>query len=102
VSEYGCYFYTAMPAILPLKSKSNNVAVQLESSVVTPADFLVMGFERPLAENSREATIRKVESGGTFRFMKAYSRVPTIFGKPVDSWRLRSGCEIFPDARGTR
>ncbi len=84
VSKEGCYFYTAMPAVLPLKSKSNNVAVQLESSSVTPADFLVIGFERPLAENSREATIRKVESGGTFRFMKAYSRVPTIFGKPVD------------------
>jgi hypothetical protein len=82
VSEHGCYFYTAMPAVLPLKS--NNVGVQLESSLVTPADFLVIGFERPLAENLRDSTIRKIESGGTFRFMKAYSRAPTIFGKTVD------------------
>jgi hypothetical protein len=81
---YGGYFYTAMPAVVPLKSKSNKVAVQLESSLGTPADFLVMGFERPLADNSRDSTIRKVETGGTFRFMKAYSRAPTIFGKRFD------------------
>ena len=52
---YGGYFYTAMPAILPLKSKSNNVAVQLESSLVTPADFLVIGFEKPLSQALRNA-----------------------------------------------
>jgi Dolichyl-phosphate-mannose-protein mannosyltransferase len=82
VSESGCYFYTAMPAVLPLKS--NNVAVQLERSFVTPADFLVIGFERPLSESSRNSTIRKVESGGTFRFVKAYSRAPTVFGKTLN------------------
>jgi len=81
---YGGYFYTAMPAVVPLKSKSNNVAVQLESSLGTPADFLVIGFEGPLTEDSRDSTIRKVETGGTFRFMKAYSRAPTIFGKRFD------------------
>jgi hypothetical protein len=37
-----------------------------------------------LADNSRDSTIRKVETGGTFRFMKAYSRAPTIFGKRFD------------------
>lgn len=84
VSELGAYFYTAMPAVLPLESKSNNVSVQLESSVVTPADFLVVGFEKPLPENLRDSTIRKVESGGKFRFMKAYSRVPKVFGKRLD------------------
>jgi hypothetical protein len=82
VSDGGCYFYTAMPAVFPLKR--NNVAVQLESSLTAPADFFVMGFERPLAEISRESTIRHVESGGAFRFVKAYSRAPTIFGKRLD------------------
>ena len=82
VSERGCYFYTAMPAVFPLKR--NNVAVQLESSLTVPADFFVMAFERPLTENSRESTIRQVESGGAFRFIKAYSRAPTILGKRLD------------------
>ena len=84
VSERGAYFYTATPAVLPLEGKSNNVAVQLESSVVTPADFLVIGFEKPLPENLRDSTIQKVESGGEFRFTKAYSRAPTVFGRTLD------------------
>ena len=71
-----------MPAVFPLKS--DNVAVELESSLTTPADFFVMGFERPLAENSRDSTIREVESGGAFRFMKAYSHAPTVLGKTLD------------------
>jgi Dolichyl-phosphate-mannose-protein mannosyltransferase len=78
----GGYFYTAMPAVFPLKS--NNVAVQLQKSFTAPADFFVMGFERPLAENWRDFWIRQVESGGAFRFMKAYSRAPTILGKRLD------------------
>jgi hypothetical protein len=82
VSESGCYFYTAMPAVFPLKS--GNVAVRLQSSFTEPADFFVMGFERPLAENSRESAIREVESGKAFRFMKAYSRAPSVFGKRLD------------------
>ena len=82
VSEGGCYFYTAMPAVFPLRS--NTVAVQLESFLIAPADFFVMGFERPLAENSRNSAIRQVETGGAFRFIKAYSRSPMIFGKKWD------------------
>ncbi len=82
VSDAGCYFYTDMPAVFPLKS--NNVAVQLESSLTAPADFFVMGFERPLTENSRTSMINQVESGGAFRFIKEYSCVPTILGKRVD------------------
>ena len=82
VSESGAYFYTAMPAVFPLKS--NDVALQLESSFTTPADFFVMGFEWPLAENWRSFWIRRVESGGAFRFMKAYSHAPTILGKRLD------------------
>jgi hypothetical protein len=83
VSEGGGYFYTAMPAVRPLKS--SNVAVDVENAITRPADFYVMGFERPLDEDSRKETIRQVESGGEYRFMKAYNHVPTIFGK---KWNL--------------
>jgi hypothetical protein len=82
VDQGGCSFYTAMPAVRPLKS--NNVAVQLQNSVTAPADFFVMGFERPLAENLRNSTTHRVEAGGVFRFVKAYSRAPTVFGKALD------------------
>jgi len=82
VSESGCYFYTAMPAIVPLKN--GNVAVRLQSSFTEPADFLVMGFERPLTKNSREAAIREVENGKTFRFLTDYNRAPSLFGKRLD------------------
>ncbi len=81
VSETGCYFYTAMPAVFPLKS--NKVAVQLQNSLTEPADFLVMGFEGPLPENWPRLIIRRVESGGVFRCMKVYSYAPSIFGKTL-------------------
>ena len=82
VSESGCYFYTAMPAVFPLKS--DNVAVRLQSSLTEPADFFVMGFEWPLRENWRRLIIRRVESGGVFGFVRAYSRAPSIFGRRLD------------------
>jgi hypothetical protein len=82
VSESGGYFYTAMPGVFPLKSEQ--VAVRLQRSFSTPADFFVMGFQRPLAENRRNQAIRQVESGGEFSFMKAYSCVPTVLGKRLD------------------
>ena len=65
VGEDGLYFYAAMPAVFPLKG---NVAVELESAITERADFYVMGFEGPLAENSSSSKVRKVESGGVFRF----------------------------------
>lgn len=82
VSDRGAYFYTAMPGVLPLKNK--RVTVRLQQSFSTPADFFVMGFEKPLTENSCNSTIRQVESGGVFRLMKAYSRAPTVFRKTLD------------------
>ncbi len=82
VSEGGYYFYTAMPAVFPLAS--NNVAVQLETSLTGPPDFFVMGFAWPLTENERNGSIQKVESGGAFRFVNAYSHAPAIFGKTLD------------------
>jgi hypothetical protein len=82
VSDSGCYFYTAMPGAFPLNSE--HVAVRLQQSFSTPADFFVMGFERPLAENWRNLAIRQVESGGAFSFMKAYSCAPTVLGKRLD------------------
>lgn len=82
VSSQGCYFYTAMPAVLPLKA--NNVEVGLAKSLGKPGDFLVIGFEGPLPEQARNLTIRRVESSGTYRFTKAYSRAPSIFGRTLD------------------
>jgi hypothetical protein len=82
VSEGGGYFYTAMPAVFPLKS--NNVAVELETSLTAPADFFVMGFERPLDHDSRKSKISEMESNGVYRLIKVYSPVPTVFGKRLD------------------
>ena len=82
VSEGGYYFYTAMPALFPLKN--DQVAVQLESVLTKPADFFVMGFGNPLSEDSRTSAIRQMESRGTYRFMKLYTRTPAIFGKRLD------------------
>jgi hypothetical protein len=82
VGEDGCPFYTAMPAVFRLKS--NNVAVELETSTTTPVDFFVMGFERPLAENSLKDWVQRMESRGVFSFVKAYTRVPTVFEKKWD------------------
>jgi hypothetical protein len=82
VSDSGAYFYTVMPGAFPLNS--DHVAVRLQHSFSTPADFFVMGFERPLAENWRNYAIRQVESGGAFSFMKAYSHVPTVLGMRLD------------------
>ncbi len=84
VSDQGCFFYTSMPAVLPLKTKKNKVAVEVDSSLTTPADFFVIGFERPLLENSYNSEVRKVENGGVFRLLKGYSRAPTVFGKTFD------------------
>ena len=58
--------------------------MELESAIIEPADFYVIGFEGPLAESSRNSTIRKVENGGVFRFMKAYSRRAHRFWKNFD------------------
>jgi hypothetical protein len=82
VSDSGAYFYTAMPAVFPLKNE--HVAVELRQSSTTPADFFVMGFERPLAENWRKFAIRQVENGGAFAFFKAYSNTPTVWGRKLD------------------
>lgn len=82
VSDSGCYFYTAMPGVFPLKSQ--RVDVRLQESAATPADFFVMGFERPLAPNWRDFAIKQVESKGVFRFMKEYNRAPAFFGRRVD------------------
>jgi hypothetical protein len=82
VSEGGYYFYTAMPAVSPLKS--DNVAVQLESELPTPADLFVVGVERPMDNRLPDATVRRVESGKRYPFVEMHSRGPSIFGKSFD------------------
>lgn len=82
VSDSGGYFYTAMPGVIPLQSQ--RVTVRLQENASLPADFFVMGFERPLAENWRNFAIKQVESKGVFHFVKEYNRAPTVFGRQID------------------
>jgi hypothetical protein len=58
--------------------------VELQTSFNKPADFFVMGSERPLADNWRDLVIRQVEAGGNFSFMKTYSAGPTFLGRKFD------------------
>jgi dolichyl-phosphate-mannose-protein mannosyltransferase len=81
VSQSGGYFYTAMPAVEPLKSQ--NVAVALQGASV-PADFFVAGFERPFQEDQLAVAVRNIEKEGSLKLVRAYSSVPTIFGKQID------------------
>jgi hypothetical protein len=83
VSDNGAYFYTVMPALFPLENQ-HTALLRVQRSFSTPADFLVIGFPRPLPENLGVFMIRRVESAGVFRFVKAYSHAPTILGKSFD------------------
>ncbi|MEO6872700.1 MAG: glycosyltransferase family 39 protein [Chthoniobacterales bacterium] len=81
VSESGGYFYTVMPAVFPLNGGRVEVRLQKASE---PADYFVVGFERPLADGWRQYQIKQVEKAGMFRFVKSYSRSPHPFGMPLD------------------
>lgn len=81
VSESGGYFYTAMPGVFPLNG--GLVTVRLQESNVA-ADFFVIGFERPINEARRRLEIKRVEDAGRFRFLREYSRSPSVFGRRFD------------------
>jgi Dolichyl-phosphate-mannose-protein mannosyltransferase len=81
VSKSGGYFYTAMPAVEPLRSQSISIAFQDASA---PADFFVAGTERPLQENQLMLAKQNVAKENRLEFVKAYSSAPTIFGSPID------------------
>jgi len=81
VSEGGYYFYTAMPAFFPLAS--NNVAVQLETSLTGPP-ILRDGFAWQLTENERNGSIQKVGKRWSFPVVNAYSHAPAFLERPLD------------------
>ena len=82
VMDFGPYFYTVMPAVVPLKSE--HVAVRVQRSFHAPADFFVIGYHTPLGEDWRKLLTRGVEGGGAFRLMKFYNPGPILFGKTLN------------------
>jgi hypothetical protein len=82
VSDGGCYFYTVMPGVDPLKSE--RVKVELQQLTRVAADYFVIGFERPLDKSSIDAAVKQVEAGGTLQYVKSYSRDLKVLGCRVD------------------
>ena len=70
VSRFGPWFYTVMPAVEPLKSKS--VTVQLQEAD-QPADIFLVGFTGPIDTTQIEAMIRRIEQQGNFRYERTYN-----------------------------
>jgi hypothetical protein len=70
-----------MPAVFPLNGGGVKVRLQKASE---PADYFVVGFERPLVANWQKYEIERVESAGIFRFAKCYSRSPHPVGMRLD------------------
>ncbi len=77
ISNYGPYFYTAMPAARPLNSEK--VAVQLQDPG-QDADFFLFGFPSQIEPALMNATVRQVEAQGKFKYEKSYSVPVKIFG----------------------
>lgn len=77
ISDYGPYFYTAMPAARPLKSEK--VAVQLQDPGKN-ADFFLFGFPSQIETPLTIATVRRVEAQGKFKYEKSYTVPLMIFG----------------------
>ncbi len=77
ILQWGPYFYTVMPAAKPLKSEK--VVVQLQD-IGEDADFFLVGFSTQIGPPLINATVRRVEAQGQFKYAKSY-RVPVrIFG----------------------
>jgi len=68
----GPYFYTAAPAVEPLKN--NRITVQLQD-VGQNADFFLIGVPREVGVGWRNATVAKIEAEGGLKYEKTY-RVP--------------------------
>lgn len=79
------YFYTAMPAAEPLRDNNITIALQDETS---PADYLVVGFERPLSDRQLAFHIRNVEKTGNFKYIRDYYSPPFVFGRKIDLSRF--------------
>jgi hypothetical protein len=70
--RFGPYFYTAAPAVEPLKN--DRITVQLQDAGQN-VDFFLVGFPREIGAGWRNATVAKIETGSGLRYEKTY-RVP--------------------------
>jgi len=80
VFNSGGYFFTVMPAIEPLKSKT--VTIQLQDAR-QPADFFLVGFIRPIPAVLAQAAIGQIEGQGNFKYERIYGVRPKIFGREL-------------------
>jgi Dolichyl-phosphate-mannose-protein mannosyltransferase len=81
VLELGTYFYTAMPGVDPLSSKKITVALHDRAS---PADYYIIGYDRPLSPEQRAYDISNVQTKGYFKFCREYYSPPSILGRKLD------------------
>jgi hypothetical protein len=82
---YGPYFYTVMPASMPLKSEK--VVVDLQQPGQN-ADFFLVGFPIQIAPAQISAAVRQVEAQGKLKYEKSYSVRPKIFGHELNLIRF--------------
>jgi dolichyl-phosphate-mannose-protein mannosyltransferase len=85
ISRLGPYFYTVMPAAVPLKS--NKVMVRLQEPW-QKADFFLVGFPREIEPELLSATIRAVEAQGRFKYERSYKVHVRIFGQQFNLARF--------------
>ena len=85
VLKFGGYFYTAMPAIEPLKSQKVMVRLQDPGQ---KADIFLAGFPVPIDSGPLDLAIKKGEANGRFRYEKSYRVCPTIFGHELQLGRF--------------
>jgi hypothetical protein len=77
VLPWGGYWFTVMPAVGPLKSKT--VTIQLQDAR-QPVDFFLVGFIRPIDAAQLRTTISQIEGQGNLKYERIYSVPLTIFG----------------------
>jgi len=85
VSRFGGYFYTAMPAVEPLKSDKVEVRLQ---DLDQKADFFLVGFGGPIDSGVVDAVVKRTEAQGNFTYDKIYSVHPKVFGRELQLERF--------------
>jgi hypothetical protein len=80
LSRFGPYFYTAAPAVEPLKS--DRITVQLQDTSQN-ADFFLVGFPREVGLGWKKATVGRVEAGGELKYEKTYRVAVKILGYEI-------------------
>jgi len=87
ISGFGPYFYTVMPAAVPLKS--DRVLVQLQEPW-QKADFFLLGFPGQTEPAYQAAAIRAIEVRGGFKYEKSYNIPVGILGHQFSLARFPS------------